>query len=53
VDEILTITKDNDYLRNSQKQAKVKEYERQIDRMVYDLYGLTPEEITIVEGRKD
>ncbi len=24
--------------------------DRQIDRLVYDLYGLTPEEIEIVEG---
>jgi len=26
-----------------------KEYERQIDQMVYKLYGLTKEEIKIVE----
>ena len=32
------------------KQAKVKEYEQQIDQMVYKLYGLTKEEIKIVEG---
>ena len=32
------------------KQAQVKEFERRIDRMVYDLYGLTKEEIQIVEG---
>ena len=25
--------------------------EHQIDQMVYELYGLTPEEISIVEGR--
>lgn len=30
-------------------QARVKEYERQIDQMVYKLYGLTKEEIKIVE----
>jgi len=30
--------------------ATVKEYERQIDRLVYRLYGLTDEEIRIVEG---
>ena len=29
---------------------KVKEYERQIDQMVYKLYGLTEEEIKIVEN---
>jgi len=50
VDEILTITKDDDYLQNPQKQAKVKALERQIDQMVYELYGLTKEEIKIVEG---
>ncbi len=26
-----------------------REYEKQIDRLVYKLYGLTPEEIKIVE----
>ena len=29
--------------------ATVKEYERQIDQLVYKLYGLTEEEIKIVE----
>jgi len=32
------------------KQAKVKEYEHQVDQMVYELYGFTREEIKIVEG---
>lgn len=50
VDKILTITKSDDYLTNSAKQAKVKEYERQIDQMIYKLYGLTQEEIKIVEN---
>ncbi|MFH1563496.1 MAG: hypothetical protein ABIF11_08825 [Nitrospirota bacterium] len=38
-----------------QKQAQVKALEREIDRMVYKLYGLTKEEIAIVEqfGAKD
>lgn len=49
VDNILTITTENDYLHNSSKQAKVKEYEHQIDQMVYELYGLTEDEIKIVE----
>jgi len=49
VDKILAITKDEDYLQNKEKQAKVKEYESQIDQMVYKLYGLTDEEIKIVE----
>lgn len=37
------------YLENTQKQAKVKEYEQQIDKMVYELYNLTHDEVTIVE----
>jgi adenine-specific DNA-methyltransferase len=52
VDRILAITKDKDYLQNPAKQAKVKEYEKQIDQMVYKLYGLTNEEIDIIEGNK-
>lgn len=39
-----------DYLSNAAKQAKVKKLERQIDQMVYEPYGLTPEEIAAVEG---
>ncbi len=50
VDKILTITKDADYLQNPARQAQVKEYEKQIDRMVYELYDLKEEEIKIVEG---
>jgi len=26
-------------------------YEKQIDKLVYKLYGLTPEEVKIVEGK--
>ena len=40
VDKILIITKDKDYLQNQQKQASVKELEREIDQKVYKLYGL-------------
>ena len=47
---IFTITKDDDYLENSAKQAKVRDYEKQIDQLVYKLYALTSEEIKIVEG---
>lgn len=39
-----------DYLSNPTKQAKVKELEHQVDQLVYQLYGLTPEEIAVVEG---
>jgi len=50
VDQILNITKDEDYLSSRAKQDKVKEYQRQVDRMVYELYRLTEEEIAVVEG---
>jgi type II restriction/modification system DNA methylase subunit YeeA len=52
VDKILEITKDEDYPMNPQKQAKVKEYEYQIDKLVYKLYNLTTDEIKIID-RKD
>jgi len=50
VDRILAITKNEDYLENSAKQMQVKALEREIDQIVYKLYGLTEEEIRIVEG---
>jgi predicted RNA methylase len=50
VNGILAITIDEDYLNNETKQAKVKKLESQIDQMVYELYGLTPQEIEVVEG---
>jgi hypothetical protein len=53
VEKILSITKEYDYLENIKKQEIVKEYERQIDKMVYKLYNLTEEEIKIVEGNFD
>ncbi|RZN40365.1 MAG: hypothetical protein EFT35_03020 [Methanophagales archaeon ANME-1-THS] len=33
-------------------QRQIDETDRQIDKLVYELYGLTEEEIAIVEGRK-
>ncbi len=47
---ILLLTKDDDYFENQSKQSRVKEYEHQIDQMVYKLYDLTPAEIKIIEG---
>ncbi|MBU4479349.1 MAG: hypothetical protein KKH34_09750, partial [Candidatus Omnitrophica bacterium] len=52
VDKILAITKSSDYLENPAKKEEVKEYEKQIDQMVYKLYNLTDEEIKIVEGNE-
>jgi len=49
VDQILSITKEEDYLDNTDKQAKVKRLENEIGQLVYELYELTPEEIKLVE----
>ena len=43
VDQILALKKNN-------PQADTSELEREIDMLVYELYGLTEEEIRIVEG---
>ena len=50
IDKILDITKEEDYLQNEVKQKKVKEYEKQIDQLVYKLYGLTSKEVRIIEN---
>ena len=50
VDEILKITKSVDYSKNIERHAKVRDLEGQIDELVYKLYGLTDEEIKIVEA---
>ena len=50
VEQILAITKDEGYLSNLTKQAKVKELERQIDQKVYELYGLTEEERQVIDA---
>ncbi len=52
VDKILAITKGDDYLESPVKQAKVREYEKKIDQLIYKLYGLTTEEIKIIENEK-
>lgn len=51
VDNIIIIKKFGDYLENQAQQKKAKEYEKQIDQMVYKLYGLTKEEIKIIENQ--
>ena len=50
VNEIFTITKSEDYSKDSLKKSKIKKCENQIDQMVYKLYDLTDDEIKIVEG---
>jgi len=43
-----------DKILESKKQGRVTTtLEAEIDRMVYELYGLTEEEIRIVEGKND
>ncbi len=49
VDRILSITNNKDYLENQEKKAMVSALEQKIDKMVYNLYGLTQEEIKIIE----
>ena len=39
------------YTLKSEITADISALEKQIDEMVYTLYGLTPEEIEIVEGK--
>jgi type I restriction-modification system DNA methylase subunit len=49
VNKIHTLVKCENYLEDKIKQSKVEEYGHQIDLMVYKLYGLSPDEINIVE----
>ncbi len=51
VDKILVLKKSKNYKEDAYNQARVQEYEKQIDQMVYKLYGLTKEEIEIVESK--
>jgi hypothetical protein len=38
------------YTGKERNQRQIEATDRQIDALVYELYGLTAEEITIVEG---
>ena len=49
VNKILELTQSDDYLKNKEKQDAVKEYENQIDIMVYKLYELTYPEVKIID----
>ena len=48
VTKIIDILTSND---GNEKQAKVRDYEKLIDQLVYKLYDLTPKEIEMMEGR--
>jgi adenine-specific DNA-methyltransferase len=52
VQEILTLTQSPDFETSQEKQQKVKELEREIDQLVYKLYGLTEDEIRTIELEK-
>ena len=49
VNKILLLTEDEGFLKNYEKNHKVKQLKYQIDQLVYKIYKLTPEEIQIVE----
>jgi len=48
----LAIVYSEDFLNNQAKQEQVKTLEQELNQMVYDLYGLSDEEISIVENFK-
>jgi hypothetical protein len=50
VQGILSLTQSYDFEISQEKQEKVKELEKEIDQLVYKLYGLTEEEIKIIES---
>jgi hypothetical protein len=55
VDQILTAKKQppsSPFSKGELPVADTSALKRQIDKMVYDLYGLTPEEVAIVEGKR-
>lgn len=50
VDNILAITKTDDYLQNSDKQVEVKKLEEKINQLIYKIYHLTSKEVEILEN---
>ncbi len=50
VNKILKITEANDYKNDRGKQDQVNVFEKQIDRIVYEQYGISSEEIALVES---
>lgn len=49
VNKILELTQSDDYIENLEKQDAVKEYENQIDIMVYKLYDLAYSEVKTID----
>ena len=50
VEKILYLTQSTDYLQDESRLKRVEEYTQQINKMVYELYGLPGEEIDTVEN---
>lgn len=50
VEEVLRLTSTKGYLNNEELKLSVIKYENQINQIVYKLYGLTDDEIKIVEN---
>ena len=48
-EKILKLMSSKDYCKNLSKQQAVKQYEEEIDNIVYDLYGLTEEEKLLID----
>ncbi len=51
--KVISVTDGKYFLDDPVKKVKVETLEREIDKLVYKLYGLTPEEIKIVEGENE
>lgn len=49
-EKIITLTKCEDYIENNFKHNQVREYEKEIDQVVYQLYNLTKKEIKLIES---
>jgi ABC-type phosphate transport system auxiliary subunit len=49
VEEVLKLTENGKHLEDPEKEQKVKKLSEEIDKLVYKLYGLTEEEIKLVE----
>jgi hypothetical protein len=49
VKDMLKVTQSSDCFNNSAKESKVSEHKKQIDQLVYKLYGLSDNEIAIIE----
>ena len=50
VKKISSICCKDGYLDNSSKQEEVQSHMQCLDKMIYQLYELTPDEIKIIEG---